>query len=197
MLADAERSRGHAGKCGAALSKAAASRRFNTTLKTVAKWVERFRTGGVDGSRDCSFRPLSLPSQTAPSTRAVVEALRRLRHIGKQSFFPRPLHQQTCTAQFSQQEELSAMKPYRLLAALAVIMIASRSVADAQTATLTANSPGITHGPWTSAKPGSSKSQCSPGEYAVGLEIEGAPPGAKPCVGCVSRLRVICLRYGI
>jgi hypothetical protein len=89
------------------------------------------------------------------------------------------------------------MKPYMLLAALAVIMIALSRVADAQTATPTANPSGITQGPWTSAKPGNSKSQCSPGEYAVGIEVEGAPPGAKPCVGCVSRLRVICLRYGI
>ena len=89
------------------------------------------------------------------------------------------------------------MKPYMLLAALAVIMIALSCVADAQTAIPTANPPGITQGPGTSAKPGNSKSQCSPGEYAVGIEVEGAPPGAKPCIGCVSRLRVICLRYGI
>ncbi|WP_156908806.1 helix-turn-helix domain-containing protein, partial [Bradyrhizobium murdochi] len=31
------------------LSKAAAGRQFNTTAKTVAKWVERFRAEGVDG----------------------------------------------------------------------------------------------------------------------------------------------------
>jgi transposase len=68
----------------AGLSKAAAARRFNTTRKTVAKWVERFRTGGVDGLRDRSSRPLSLPSQTAPATCAVVEALRRQRCTGKQ-----------------------------------------------------------------------------------------------------------------
>src|ERR1700737_1192785 len=68
----------------AGLSKAAAARQFNTTPKTVAKWVERFRAGGVDGLRDRSSRPLSLPSQTAPATCAVVEALRRQRHTGKQ-----------------------------------------------------------------------------------------------------------------
>ncbi|QWG14573.1 IS481 family transposase [Bradyrhizobium sediminis] len=66
------------------LSKAAAARQFNTTSKTVAKWVERFRVDGVDGLRDCSSRPLSLPSQTAPATCAVVEALRRQRYTGKQ-----------------------------------------------------------------------------------------------------------------
>jgi transposase InsO family protein len=66
------------------LSKAAAARQFNTTSKTVAKWVERFRVDGVDGLRDRSSRPLSLPSQTAPATCAVVEALRRQRYTGKQ-----------------------------------------------------------------------------------------------------------------
>jgi transposase len=69
----------------AGLSNTAAARQFNTTPKTVAKWVERFRAGGVDGLRDRSSRPLSLPSQTAPATCAVVEALRRQRYIGKQS----------------------------------------------------------------------------------------------------------------
>jgi transposase InsO family protein len=66
------------------LRKAAAARQFNTTAKTVAKWVKRFRAKGVDGLRDRSSRPLSLPSQTPPSTCAVVEALRRQRHTGKQ-----------------------------------------------------------------------------------------------------------------
>jgi transposase InsO family protein len=64
------------------LSKAAAARQFNTTPKTVAKWVERFRAEGVDGLRDRSSRPLSLPSQTAPATCAAVEALRRQRCPG-------------------------------------------------------------------------------------------------------------------
>src|SRR6202035_3723046 len=66
------------------LSQAAAARQFNTTPKTVAKWVERFRAEGVDGLRDRSSRPLSLPSQTVPATCAAVEALRRQRHTGKQ-----------------------------------------------------------------------------------------------------------------
>ena len=89
------------------------------------------------------------------------------------------------------------MKPHIILAASTLIMIAS-SFADAQTAAPTTTTPpGITQGPWTSAKPGNSKSQCSAGEYAIGMEVEGAPSGTKQCVGCVSRLRVICLRYGI
>jgi transposase InsO family protein len=66
------------------LSRAEAARQFNTTPKTVAKWVERFRAEGVQGLRDRSSRPLSLPSQTAPATCAAVEALRRQRHTGKQ-----------------------------------------------------------------------------------------------------------------
>jgi transposase len=66
------------------LTKAAAAVRFNTTAKTVAKWVERFGVEGVDGLRDRSSRPLSLPSQTPPATCAAVEALRRQRHTGKQ-----------------------------------------------------------------------------------------------------------------
>src|SRR3984893_8009658 len=66
------------------LSKAAAARQFNTTPKTVGKWVERFRVDGVEGLHDRSSRPLSSPSQTAPAAYAAVEALRRQRYTGKQ-----------------------------------------------------------------------------------------------------------------
>jgi transposase InsO family protein len=66
------------------LSPAEAAYQFNTTPKTVAKWVDRFRTEGVDGLRDRSSRPLSSPSQTAPAKCAVIETLRRQRHTGKQ-----------------------------------------------------------------------------------------------------------------
>jgi len=65
-------------------SKAAAARQFNTTPKSVSKWVERFRAEGADGLKDRSSRPLSSPSQTAPAARAAVEALRRQRHTAKQ-----------------------------------------------------------------------------------------------------------------
>src|SRR5271165_6514026 len=68
--------------CG--LSKAAAAGQFNITPKTVAKWVKRFRAEGVDGLRDRSSRPLSSPSQTAPTTAAAIEALRRQRYTAKQ-----------------------------------------------------------------------------------------------------------------
>jgi transposase-like protein len=50
------------------LSKADAAYQFNTTPKTVAKWVKRFREEGVDGLRDRSSRPHSSPSQTPPAT---------------------------------------------------------------------------------------------------------------------------------
>src|ERR1700752_1176977 len=40
------------------LSKAAAARQFNTTPKTVGKWVKRFRAEGVDGLIDRSSKPL-------------------------------------------------------------------------------------------------------------------------------------------
>jgi transposase InsO family protein len=69
---------------GGGLGKAAAARQFNTTPKTVAKWVERFRAEGVDGLRDRSSRPLSLPSQTPQATCDAVETLRRRRYTGKQ-----------------------------------------------------------------------------------------------------------------
>jgi transposase InsO family protein len=65
------------------LSRAAAARQFNTTAKTVAKWVGRFRAQGVEGLRDRSSRPLSLPSQIPATTRAAVEVLRRQRYSGK------------------------------------------------------------------------------------------------------------------
>jgi transposase InsO family protein len=63
--------------CG--LAKAAAARRFNTTPKTVSKWVARFKAQGVDGLRDRSSKPLSSPSQTPLATHDAVEALRRQR----------------------------------------------------------------------------------------------------------------------
>lgn len=66
------------------LTKAAAARKFNTTPKTVGKWVERFRKEGVDGLHDRSSRPLSSDSQTPQATCDAVEALRRQRYTGKQ-----------------------------------------------------------------------------------------------------------------
>lgn len=61
------------------LSKAAAARKYNTTPKTVAKWVDRFCAEGLDGLRDRSSKPLSSPDQIPLSTADVVEKLRRQR----------------------------------------------------------------------------------------------------------------------
>jgi transposase InsO family protein len=66
------------------LTKAEVARRYNTTPKTVAKWVERFRDKGVEGLRDRSSRPLSSPNQTPQAACAAVEVLRRQRHTGEQ-----------------------------------------------------------------------------------------------------------------
>jgi transposase InsO family protein len=68
----------------AGLSKATVAGLYRTTPKTVAKWVGRFRAEGVEGLRDRSARPLSLPSQTPPATCTAIEASRRQRHTGKQ-----------------------------------------------------------------------------------------------------------------
>ena len=65
------------------LSQADAADQFNTTPKTVAKWLKRFRAEGVEGLRDRSSKPHSSPSQTPPATCKAVEALRRQRHTGK------------------------------------------------------------------------------------------------------------------
>jgi len=66
------------------LSRAAAARRFNTTAKTVAKWVDRFRKDGAEGLCDRSSRPHSSPNQTPLAARTNVEVLRRARYTGKQ-----------------------------------------------------------------------------------------------------------------
>ena len=66
------------------MTKAAAARKFNTTPKTVGKWVKRFQAEGVEGLRDRSSRPLSSPDQTPPATCNAVECLRRQRYTGKQ-----------------------------------------------------------------------------------------------------------------
>jgi transposase InsO family protein len=61
------------------MSKAAAAHQFNTTPKTVGKWVDRFCAEGVDGLRDRSSRPLSSPNQIPLATADAVENLRRER----------------------------------------------------------------------------------------------------------------------
>jgi transposase-like protein len=76
------------------MSKAAAARQFNTTIKTVTKWIERFRADGVEGLRDRSSRPLSSPSQIPLATADAAESLRRQRcsrnRLRFSSQFPKP-----------------------------------------------------------------------------------------------------------
>ena len=61
------------------MTKAAAARQFNTTSKTIGKWVGRFREHGLDGLCDRSSRPRSSPSQTPLATQDAIEDLRRRR----------------------------------------------------------------------------------------------------------------------
>ena len=61
------------------MTRGAAARQFNTTAKTLGKWVDRFRAEGAGGLRDRSSRPHSSPSQTPLSTREAIEILRRQR----------------------------------------------------------------------------------------------------------------------
>jgi transposase InsO family protein len=66
------------------MTQAAAARQFNTTPKTVRKWLDRFRMEGVNGLRDRSSRPHSSPTQTALATCDSVEDLRRQRRTQEQ-----------------------------------------------------------------------------------------------------------------
>ena len=61
------------------LTNAATAREYHTTSKTVGKWIVRFLAEGVDGLRDRSSKPHSLPSQIALATADDVERLRRER----------------------------------------------------------------------------------------------------------------------
>jgi|SRR4051794_30787008 hypothetical protein len=104
----------------------------------------------------------------------------------------------SCLRLFWVPAQQGTLKRLVIVVALAIITLALDADARAQTAApATAAPAGTTRGPWTSPKPGTSGSYCSPGEYAVGFEVEVAPAGMGPCAECISRLRVICLRYGI
>src|SRR5213082_4197722 len=62
----------------AGLSNAAAARQFNTTPKTVAKWVERFRASGVDVLRRQRHTGKQIAAETGISPATVSRILRRL-----------------------------------------------------------------------------------------------------------------------
>ena len=68
------------------LSHAAAARKFNTTPKTVGKWVNGARTEGVDGLRDRSSRApfFHRQAELRKSHATQSRVLRRQRHTGQQ-----------------------------------------------------------------------------------------------------------------
>ncbi len=62
----------------------AAGRAAGVCLRTVRKWVARFKAEGIEGLRDRSSRPHRLYRPTPPAIVGQVEALRRQRFTGKQ-----------------------------------------------------------------------------------------------------------------
>lgn len=57
-------------------SYAAAAEGFAVSVRTVAKWVRRFRDGGVAALEDASSRPGAPPHQTPPGAVALIRLLR-------------------------------------------------------------------------------------------------------------------------
>jgi DNA-binding CsgD family transcriptional regulator/transposase-like protein len=66
------------------MTQGAAARQFNTTQKTVHKWVTRFRAEGVNGLRDRSSGPHSSPTQIDLGACHAVESLRHQRRTQRQ-----------------------------------------------------------------------------------------------------------------
>jgi hypothetical protein len=79
-----------------------------------------------------------------------------------------------------------------LFLSTALILLTSQAVVAQPAKPDDAKAKAVTPAGWTNGNPGSSKSQCPSGAYAVGVEVEGSSSGTKYCVGCVSRLRVLC-----
>src|SRR3954452_1662912 len=65
-------------------SATAVAASFGVCVKTVNKWVKRFRAQGAAGLIDRSSRPHRLRRPTAPSTIERIAELRRQRWTGKQ-----------------------------------------------------------------------------------------------------------------
>ena len=65
-------------------STGAVAEAFGVTVKTVGKWVARFRAEGAEGLVDRSSRPHRLHRPTPTAVVETVEALRRQRFTGKQ-----------------------------------------------------------------------------------------------------------------
>ena len=60
----------------AGLTQSAAATAFGVSVRTVAKWISRFRAEGLAGLRDRSSRPRLSPRQTLPAQQALVLSLR-------------------------------------------------------------------------------------------------------------------------
>ena len=60
----------------AGLTQSAAATAFGVSVRTVAKWISRFRAEGRAGLRDRSSRPRLSPRQTLPAQQALVLSLR-------------------------------------------------------------------------------------------------------------------------
>ena len=69
--------------CAGRLSKAQAARQFGVSLKTVSRWVGRFRLHGDRAMADRSSRPLRLRTPTPQATIERIIALRRQRWTGR------------------------------------------------------------------------------------------------------------------
>jgi transposase len=63
-------------------STGAVAEAFGVTVKTVGKWVARFRAEGAEGLADRSSRPHRLHRPTPTAVVEKVEALRRQRFTG-------------------------------------------------------------------------------------------------------------------
>ena len=71
-------------------SYAAAAEAFAVTDRTVAKWVQRFRQGGVAALEDASSRPGPAPHQTPPAAVAAIRATAGTAWTASLGHRPRP-----------------------------------------------------------------------------------------------------------
>jgi hypothetical protein len=76
--------------------------------------VGRFRADGIDGLRDRSSRPHSLPGQTPPATCTAVDALRRQRYTGKQIAAELGISTATVSRFQQRQEPMNILKKEQL-----------------------------------------------------------------------------------
>lgn len=95
--------------------KAKIAHQFQTTVKTVAKWIKRFIRDGAAGLQDRSSRPHSMPTCTPVAMGDKVEALRRRRYTQAHIARETGLSQATVSRILKQRglSLLSALEPQR------------------------------------------------------------------------------------